>query len=294
MILVDQMAEVKLVERLEALRTEPTTTRALRLMLGDAMNSSLREMITIAVRATITSDDTQVYFIDEGNVFLFTTPFDAREVRACVLSLVDHLKRPAGEDWVQFLEFPLHINPMLVLLEGILEKQHAAEEAARHREQRLAAERRRAAILEMQSLPSVSDIGALRAARSEVALMIIEDDMFTRRLVETTLQKKYTLTGLGEATHALETYARVAPDLLFLDINLPDVTGHELLERIIALDPEAYVIMLSGNADKENVTQAIAKGAKGFIAKPFTRDKLVQYIDRCPSIAHKLSLLAAQ
>ncbi len=95
------------------------------------------------------------------------------------------------------------------------------------------------------------------------------------------------MTGLSVATYALDKYTNIAPDILFLDINLPDVTGHELLEKILILDPDAYVIMLSGNCDRDNITQAISKGAKGFIAKPFTKDKLFQYIDRCPTIALK-------
>jgi two-component system chemotaxis response regulator CheY len=131
-----------------------------------------------------------------------------------------------------------------------------------------------------------NEIDQRRSSRKSPHFMIIEDDVFSRRLVENVLQKQYPLTGLGEATNSLQTYSRIAPDLLFLDINLPDVTGHELLERIISIDPKAYVIMLSGNADRENIMQAMRKGAKGFVAKPFTKDKLFQYIERCPTIAN--------
>ena len=123
-----------------------------------------------------------------------------------------------------------------------------------------------------------------RAKRNHPEIMIIEDDPFSRRLVENTLLKKYPLTGLAEATYALDTYTRIAPDVLFLDINLPDVTGHELLEKIIIIDPDAYVVMLSGNSDRHNITQAMSKGAKGFVAKPFSKEKLFHYIEHCPTI----------
>jgi two-component system chemotaxis response regulator CheY len=148
-------------------------------------------------------------------------------------------------------------------------------------------ERKRQAILNGGQQVKSEDIISRRASRETPELMMIEDDAFSRRLVENVLQKQYSITGLGEATLALETYARIAPDLLFLDIDLPDVTGHELLEKILKLDPNAYVIMLSGNCDRENITQAMSKGAKGFVAKPFTRDKLFQYITRCPTIHHQ-------
>ena len=98
------------------------------------------------------------------------------------------------------------------------------------------------------------------------------------------MRKSIILTSLENAETALQSYAQIAPDILFLDINLPNVTGHELLEKILLLDPQAYIIMLSGNSDKENVLQAMQRGARGFVAKPFTPDKLYQYIERCPTL----------
>jgi DNA-binding NtrC family response regulator len=120
--------------------------------------------------------------------------------------------------------------------------------------------------------------------------MLIEDDAFSRKLVENVVGKQYEITSLATADQALNTYARTAPNLLFLDIDLPDVTGHELLAKIMALDPEAHVVMLSGNADRENISKALGIGAKGFVAKPFTRDKLFQYISRCPTITSTVQL----
>ena len=80
----------------------------------------------------------------------------------------------------------------------------------------------------------------------------------------------------------IEKRAGTAEELI-LDINLPDVTGHDLLERILLIDPDAHVIMLSGNADQTNIVQAMSKGAKGFIAKPFElkelRDELHRLLD---------------
>jgi two-component system chemotaxis response regulator CheY len=123
-----------------------------------------------------------------------------------------------------------------------------------------------------------------RLDRLDVEVMVIEDDAFSRRLVETAINKQYRVTALGETENALRTYLQLAPNLLFLDINLPNVSGHDLLNRILALDPKAFVVMLSGNCDRDNVMQAMQAGAKGFVAKPFTRDKLFQYIERCPTI----------
>ena len=85
-------------------------------------------------------------------------------------------------------------------------------------------------------------------------------------------------------------YVTHAPDVLFLDIELPDITGHDVLQKVLEMDPDAFVIMLSGNGNKENIFKAMKTGAKGFVGKPFTKDKLLQYILKCPK-AHEIQHL---
>ena len=83
------------------------------------------------------------------------------------------------------------------------------------------------------------------------------------------------------------SYVNKAPDVLFLDIGLPDINGHEVLEKLFKLDPDAYVVMFSGNGDKENIMKAVELGAKGFVGKPFSQEKLLQYIQKSPFIQEK-------
>jgi two-component system C4-dicarboxylate transport response regulator DctD len=123
-----------------------------------------------------------------------------------------------------------------------------------------------------------------RTNRTVPEIMIVEDEPFSRRLLEKLLPPEFKVTSLGEADDMLSRYAITVPDILFLDINLPHVNGHELLERVLALDPNAFVIMISGNADRQNVLKAMQRGASGFVAKPFSRDRLFEYIRRCPTL----------
>ena len=82
-------------------------------------------------------------------------------------------------------------------------------------------------------------------------------------------------------------YVNKAPAVRFLDIGLPDIDGHTVLKKVFEIDPDAYVVMFSGNGDKENVMKAVKTGAKGFVGKPFTKDKLYQYIDKSPFVQTK-------
>ncbi len=126
-----------------------------------------------------------------------------------------------------------------------------------------------------------------REARKTSAIMVVEDDAFTQKLIQNTIKDTHKLSIAGDGQGAIMTYVNKAPDVLFLDIGLPDIDGLKVLEKIFKIDPHAYVVMFSGNGDKKNILKAIELGAKGFIGKPFTKDKIFQYINKSPHIQRK-------
>lgn len=282
MLLIDEHTESKLVMALESFRIDPQMDRYiyLRAAYGLAQDDYKERIFTFA-QQYLAGVDARIYACRDGDIFIIAPIIPSKQAREFILALVEHQQRAASDDWVEFNEVLPHLGRLLVAVESKLNliRQLEAEEQKLLEKQKQ--ERKRNAILNGATHQTSQDIKNRRQNREKPELMMIEDDVFSRKLVSTVIQKQYALTGLGETTHALDTYARIAPDLLFLDINLPDVTGHELLEKILKMDPEAYVIMLSGNCDQKNISQAMSIGAKGFIAKPFTKEKLFQYIDRC-------------
>lgn len=133
----------------------------------------------------------------------------------------------------------------------------------------------------------VSSLAMRRDMRSKAEIMVVEDDPLSQRLVSNALKGKYEPSITGDGQGAIMSYINKAPDVLFLDIGLPDIDGHEVLEKLFQYDPDAYVVMFSGNGDKDNILKAIELGAKGFVGKPFTADKLFQYIEKSPFIQAK-------
>lgn len=285
MIIIDEEADNKLIQALHSL-TDREGKHCLRIhpVAGDAQRT--RRIIMAQVRDYLPG--TNLYFSASGHIYLLIRGASLKECKRAMLAIAAALRIQPAEHLGELYDLTLHTGTLLMLLEKKLELSRKTGEAAAQRQAQehaaAAAARKRQEILEQGVRGNAEQIAAQRMQRSEPMLMIIEDDPFSRRLVENALQKQYALTGLDSAERALSLYADLSPDLLFLDINLPDVSGHELLERIIALDPQAYVVMLSSNADKANVMQAMQRGAVGFVAKPFSRDKLFQYIDRCPTI----------
>lgn len=126
-----------------------------------------------------------------------------------------------------------------------------------------------------------------RQGRNPMHILLVEDDKVTRRLVSNVFKEDFAVITAESAEDAITNYLLYAPDIVFLDINLPDTNGFSVLKQIIALDKDAYVIMFSGNSYLDNVTHALTQGASGFVAKPFKREKLTHYIHAYAEQHHK-------
>jgi two-component system chemotaxis response regulator CheY len=119
-----------------------------------------------------------------------------------------------------------------------------------------------------------------KAQHEGITILVVEDDLFSQKMVTSALSKDYTVLTAKTANEAIEKYALNAPHVVFLDIGLPDIPGSRVLNKLIEMDDEAFVIMLSGQGGKSNVMAAMQGGAKGFVGKPFSKAKLLEYIQR--------------
>ncbi len=123
----------------------------------------------------------------------------------------------------------------------------------------------------LEGLSSFPDPGAAR-------VFVVDDDGEIRKLLKTLLVAAgYDVVEFALAATALEAIRAEPPDLLLLDIDLPDRSGHEVLEEVRA-DPATRllpVVMLTGQATRESKMRAIRQGVTDFLAKPFSPEELV-------------------
>ena len=116
-----------------------------------------------------------------------------------------------------------------------------------------------------------------RLKRQRKLIAVIEDNRAQRQLAYSILRGEYDVLMATNGLEALELYNNWAPDLLFLDINLPQLDGIKVLERIMRIDPQARIVMFSSQSSPPVLKEAIDIGAKGFVSKPFTADALIRY-----------------
>jgi two-component system chemotaxis response regulator CheY len=86
----------------------------------------------------------------------------------------------------------------------------------------------------------------------------------------------------ADASEGITAYNSFQPDIVFMDIGLPDGDGHRLVNWIIKNDPGAFIVMFSGRYDTDNVIQSLDAGAKGFVSKPVDINKMLHFIRICP------------
>ncbi|MCB1782509.1 MAG: response regulator [Alphaproteobacteria bacterium] len=112
----------------------------------------------------------------------------------------------------------------------------------------------------------------------EMRVLLVEDDPVTRWMVRNALRDTCHFVTAPSAHKAFAMYSSFDPDIVFLDINLPDQSGHTVLEWIMRNDPGAYVVMFSSDNNMDNIASALEDGAQGFISKPFLKEQLLHYM----------------
>lgn len=120
-----------------------------------------------------------------------------------------------------------------------------------------------------------------RIHRYRKIFLVVDDDLFMRSLMTKVLSPHGEVVALDDGKDLLKFYQEKNPDVVFLDIHLPSGSGVDLLEGLLHIDSSAGVVILSADSVKDNVLLAQARGARGFVAKPFTKEKIEEAMHKC-------------
>ena len=114
------------------------------------------------------------------------------------------------------------------------------------------------------------------------SILICDDAAFMRMMIKDILTKNgYTIAGEAEnGLKAIEKYHETKPDLVMMDIPMPEMDGIQALKKIKAADPNATVIMCSAMGQQAMVIESIQSGAKDFIVKPFQPDRVIEAVKK--------------
>lgn len=125
------------------------------------------------------------------------------------------------------------------------------------------------------------------------SIFIVEDSA-TFRSMAMQVFEGYTKYYASTKKAGVQQFKQMAPDITLLDIGLPDGSGLDLLDEILAYDPEAFIVMLTASHIKSDVDQAKKSGAIGYIIKPCTPKKLLECINRYKRYQKDLQALSSE
>jgi len=112
-------------------------------------------------------------------------------------------------------------------------------------------------------------------------VLIVDDAAFMRGSLRMMLERN-GFEVIGEAENgniAVQKYTELKPDLVTMDITMPEMDGIGALKQIKQLDPSSKIIMISALGQESYVREAIILGAKGFVVKPFKEDAVVKALN---------------
>ncbi len=113
-------------------------------------------------------------------------------------------------------------------------------------------------------------------------ILICDDAAFMRMMIKDILTKNgYNVAGEAEnGAKAVEKYNELKPDLVLMDITMPEMDGIQALKKIKEADSSALIIMCSAMGQQAMVIESIQAGAKDFIVKPFQADRVIEAVKK--------------
>ena len=113
-------------------------------------------------------------------------------------------------------------------------------------------------------------------------VLVCDDAAFMRMMIKDILTKNgYNIAGEAEnGVKAIEKYSELKPDLVLMDITMPEMDGIQALKKIKEADAKATVIMCSAMGQQAMVIESIQAGARDFIVKPFQADRVLEAVKK--------------
>ena len=120
----------------------------------------------------------------------------------------------------------------------------------------------------------------------DLTFIIVDDAVFMRSVLKKILtEASYRVVGeAGNGLEAITLAEKFKPDMMTLDITMPEMNGIEAIEGILKVSPNTKIIMCSAMGQQSKVVESIKKGAKDFIVKPFEKMRVLQAINNVKNL----------
>jgi two-component system chemotaxis response regulator CheY len=282
MIINSSEAAKSLLETLDSLKSQAGAWKAVYLQVPSLRSAkdmmSIQSAIQNMRKHTSEHYQSQVFFCDSGDVFIL--------LKGASMSLVSKVHDIAfailAGDKSSTPSKVFELGTQWSLLKEMATK-IAKESKGSLVPESVSVDQRIDRILRRVDMDYMQNMLKGRADRKGVSILVAEDDDIMQQYVSAMLSD-YTLIKAKIGEDVLVSYLLNAPDMVLLDIDLPQIDGHRLMQEIFKLDQEAFIVMMSGHTQLKHVKRSIDAGARGFVAKPFQEAKLRSSVEVCANL----------
>ncbi len=110
--------------------------------------------------------------------------------------------------------------------------------------------------------------------------LIVDDTAIMRMIVSRVMREAdYDVSEATNGAEAIQTYFTWRPDIVIMDLAMDGIDGTTAIRGILQVDPQARIVVCSSTSDAQTVVTVLKLGAKGYITKPFTPEKLLQTVN---------------
>ncbi|GAB1259026.1 response regulator [Aurantivibrio plasticivorans] len=119
-------------------------------------------------------------------------------------------------------------------------------------------------------------------------IMIVDDSKIIRRKIERCqdASKFQVVATAKNGAEAIQQFQETRPSVVTMDLTMPEMDGIECISNLVAINPDVRILVVSALSDKATGIEALKKGARGFLCKPFTEDDLVNALAELTEDCH--------
>jgi DNA-binding NarL/FixJ family response regulator len=146
-------------------------------------------------------------------------------------------------------------------------------------------------------MPNLGNLVSSTKPKKPIRIAVVEDDLASRKLLVSTLEADpdyVVVAEFSEGKAAVAAIPELAPDIVLVDLGLPDVSGIDVIRRLKALDAECNVLVVTTFGDEKTVTSALEAGADGYLLKGTALEELRRDIRFLQSGGSPLSPMVAR
>ena len=115
---------------------------------------------------------------------------------------------------------------------------------------------------------------------AKFTMMIVDDSRLIRGRISRSSSEEYDIVAEAvDGADAIEKFVEKKPNLVTMDLTMPNIDGLQCIEKLVDLDPDVKILVISALSDRATGIAALSKGASGFLMKPFTDEDLVEALE---------------